>query len=182
MTVIFVTPLPFSQHSSLKLVDGIFTSKLRYGIQLLGKVRMINEDPEVAEFKAIQLVQNNLLRTLNGTRVKDMISIASMLKKFKMLSANQLNASVKLLEVWKALNMDNYPLSINRQQNSTEGVSTRADLTGRPVEIGKTNLAQNTRVSNAVHFWNLTPSKVTESRLLYQAKKAIREFATNLPI
>ena len=53
--------------SIIKLVDGLFTSKLRYGIQLLGKVRMSVEDPVGADFKAIQMVQNKLLRTLNGT-------------------------------------------------------------------------------------------------------------------
>ena len=38
------------------MVDGLFTSKLRYGIQLIGKVRMSKEDPAGADFKAIQLV------------------------------------------------------------------------------------------------------------------------------
>ena len=98
--------------SVIKLVDGLFTSKLRYGLQLMGKVRTSNEDTVGAEFKDIQLVQNNLLRTLNGTKVKDKISIASMLDKFKMQSVNQTNASIKLLEVWKALNLDDYPLSM----------------------------------------------------------------------
>ena len=74
---------------------GLFTSKLRYGVQLLGKVRTSNEDPECQIFKDIQLVQNNLLRTLNGSKIKDMVSIQQMLEKFNMLSANQLNASVK---------------------------------------------------------------------------------------
>ena len=60
-----------------------------------------------------------------------------MLEKFNMQSINQLNASVKLLEMWKALNVDNYPLSIKRQEINAEGVSTRADQAGRPIEIGK---------------------------------------------
>ena len=101
----------------------------------LGKVRIENSNPEVSEFKTIQLVQNNLLRTLNGTKVKDMVSIAFMLKKFNMLSANQMNASVKMLEVWKALHLNNYPLTINRQENSTIGVNTRADVSRRPIEV-----------------------------------------------
>ena len=63
-----------------------------------------------AEFKAIQLVQNNLLRTLNRSKIKDKVSVSSMLEKFNMQSINQLNASVKLLDMWKALNVDNYPL------------------------------------------------------------------------
>ena len=168
--------------SILKLVDGLFTSKLRYGVQLLGKVRTSTEDTVCAEFKSIQLVQNNLLRTLNGSKIKDMVSISSMIEKFNMLSVNQLNASVKLLEIWKALKVDNYPLSINTQETRVDGSSTRADTAGRPKEIGKSILTQKTCVSDAIHTWNKAPKKVTDCETLYQAKKAIRTFAKSLPI
>ena len=82
-------------------MDGLFTSKIRYGLQLYGKVRLSEQDPENTELKSIQLVQNKLLRTLNGTRVKDKISTRSLLNKFNMLAVNQLNAQIKLLEMWK---------------------------------------------------------------------------------
>ena len=39
---------------------------------------------------------------LNGTKIKDCISTESLLSKFGILSTNQLNAQVKLLETWKA--------------------------------------------------------------------------------
>ena len=96
----------------MKVVDGIFMSRVRYGLQLYGKVRLTVEDPTNAYFEDIQLVQNDLLRLLNGSKVKDMISIKSMLTKFNMQSVNQLNCQIKLLEVWKALNVENYPLKI----------------------------------------------------------------------
>ena len=168
--------------SVMKLVDGLFTSKLRYGIQLLGKVRTSSEDPLCAEFKAIQMVQNNLLRTLNGSKVKDKVSIKSMLNKFSMLSVNQLNASIKLLEVWKALKVDNYPLTIKRQEVTTNGTTTRGGSVGRPIEIGKTNLTHKTCVSDSIHLWNKAPKSITESASLYQAKKEIITFSMSLPI
>ncbi len=34
-----------SKKSVLKLVDGMFMSKIRYGLQLYGKVRLEDEDP-----------------------------------------------------------------------------------------------------------------------------------------
>ena len=135
-----------------------------------------------ADFKAIQLVQNNLLRTLNGSKIKDKVSISSMLEKFNMQSINQLNASVKLLEVWKALNVDDYPLIIKRQVNNDEGMSTRADQAGRPIEIGKSALTQKTCVSDAIYLWNRAPKDVTESKTIYQAKKEIKSFVKTLPI
>ena len=51
------------------MVDGIFVSKICYGLQLLGKVRTSSQDSECADFKEIQLVQNKLLRTLNGCKI-----------------------------------------------------------------------------------------------------------------
>ena len=95
-----------SKKSIIKLVDGLFTSKLCYGLQLYGKVRTLNSEPVCEDFKDIQLIQNNLLRALNCTKVKDMVPIITLLNKFGMASVNQLNAQCKLLEIWKALNME----------------------------------------------------------------------------
>ena len=120
--------------------------------------------------------------TAKGSSSINYFQWESMLKKYNMLSANQLNASVKLLEVWKALNLEDYPLQINRQEKGNEGVNNRANLSRRPVEIGKTILAQKTCISDAIHLWNRSPGRVTESKSLYQAKRVIREFATTLPI
>ena len=36
-----------------KVANSIFVSKIRYGLQLLGKVRLTNEDPTQVELKAI---------------------------------------------------------------------------------------------------------------------------------
>ena len=110
-----------SKKAVLKVVDGIFMSKLRYGLQLYGKVRTNDSDPEYKDFKAIQLIQNNLMRTLNETRVKDLILIGSLLKKFNLLSTNQLNANVKLVEIWKALNVEDYPFSLALELILTTG-------------------------------------------------------------
>ena len=168
--------------SVLKVVDGIFTSKLRYGLQLLGKVRTLESDPEGADFKAIQLLQNNLMRCLNGTKVKDMVSTNSLLKKFNMLSVNQLNAKVKLVEIWKALNVEDYPLKVKRQSSNNQKVNTRADINQRPVEIGKSLLAQKTCVSDAIHLWNRAPEAIMNSSSLFQVKQEIKKFVLLLPI
>ena len=147
-----------SQISVLKLVDRLFMSKIRYRLQLYGRVRVSEQDPENTELKSIQLVQNKLLRTLNGTRVKDKISTMSLLKKFNVLAVNQLNAQMKLLEMWKAINVDKYPLQL-KQQNS--GATTRAD---------------------AVRVWNLAPDQIKDCKSIGQAKKAIKTFVEKLPV
>ena len=171
-----------SKKSILKVVDGIFTSKLRYGLQLFGRARTSDSDTESMDFKAIQLIQNNLIRSLNGTKTKDMISISSLLTKFNMLSANQLNASIKLLEIWKALNVDNYPLKVDKQMSHEARVSTRADTTGKPIEIGKSALVQKTCVSDAIRLWNLAPDTITNCLSQSQVKTEIKKYVRRLPI
>ena len=99
-----------------------------------------------------------------------------------MLSLNQLNASVKLLEIWKALNVKDYPLQIKRQELNPDGITTRADVEGRPIEIGKSTLTQKTAVSDAMHLWNRAPKSVTESNSIFRAKQEIKTYAKGLPI
>ena len=98
-----------------------------------------------------------------------------MLEKFNMKSVNQLNASVKLLEVWKSL-------IIKRQETNSDAMSTRADLACRPMEIGFSVLSQKTCVSDAIHLWNKSPKCVTESNLISKVKKEIKNFVKTLPI
>ena len=164
------------------MVDGIFISKVRYGLQLLGRVRVAKEDPECGDLKAIQLVLNKLLRLLNGTKVKDLVSTKSMLDKFGILSINQLNAQVKLLEIWKALNLEDYPLQIKQQSAPLTGMTTRADLKGKAIEIGRSNLTKSTSVSDSIRVWNLAPDSVTGAKSVSIAKKAIKDYVKNLPI
>ena len=128
------------------------------------------------------MVQNKLLRTLNGTKVKDMISTASLLDKFGILSVNQLNAQIKLLEIWKSLNVEKYPLTIKVQNTEHTGASTRADKSNRPVEIGKSCLTQKTCISDAIRLWNLAPEKIKCCLSVGQVKKEIKSFVKILPV
>ena len=171
-----------SSKSVLKLVDGLFTSKIRYGLQLLGQVRTRTDDPECADLKAIQLIQNKLLRSLNGTLIKDRVSTSSLLEKYGVLSINQLNAQVKLLEIWKAMNVEGYPLKIKQQTVQEVGATTRASRKGRPINIGLSKSVRNTSTSDAVRIWNLAPDTVTESKTIYQVKSQIKSYVKTLPI
>ena len=171
-----------SLESVIKVVDGLFISKIRYGLQLLGKVRLYNEDPECGDIKAIQLVQNKLLRALNNTKIKDQISTKSLLEKFGFMSVNPMNCQVKLMEVWKAINLEGYPLKIAQQSVPEVGTSTRAAHKGKPINIGKSTATRNSCVSDSIRIWNLAPRNITESKTAYLAKKAIKEYARSLPI
>ena len=171
-----------TKKSILKLVDSIFISKVRFGVQLYGSVRTSNNDTECRELRAIQLVQNKLLRSLNNTKLSDRVSTASLLEKFNMLTVNQINAQAKLLEVWKALNVPKYPLKIKQQSENHERTRTRADVKKRPCEIGRTTLTKKTCVSDAIRLWNLSPDGIKESETVYKAKTEIKRFVKTLPM
>ena len=121
----------------LKIVDGIFTSKIRYGLQLLGKVRVSESDPASGDLLAIQKIQNKLARCLNEVSLKDKVSTSVLLNNIGMLSVNQINAQTKLLEVWKAINLPNYPIQFNKYTVMDQNRITRACTTGKLVETGK---------------------------------------------
>ena len=50
----------------IKVADSLFNSKIRYGLQLLGKVKMSNSESPNQDLQDIQLVQNKLVRFLNN--------------------------------------------------------------------------------------------------------------------
>ena len=109
---------------SLKLFDIIYKESLRRSEWLLN-------------WKTIDFINGTICNGkygINRTKVKDKISIKSLLLKFNMLSVNQINASIKLLEIWKSLNEEQHPLKIIQQSKPMEGASTRASVRGRPVE------------------------------------------------
>ena len=139
-----------SMKAVLKLVDGLFMSKVRYGLQLYGKVRRSEDSPRCEDYKSIQKVQNDLMRYLTGSQLKDKVSIRSLLDKLNMVSVNQLNAQIKLLEMWKTIHIEDYPLKL-QQQDAREGMATtRAATKGQPRDIGRTQLTQTTCISDAI--------------------------------
>ena len=166
----------------LKISNGLFVSKLRYGLQLLGSVRWMQTDPTNQDMDALQKCLNKLLRALNGSKISDQISTKSLLSKFKLLSVNQMNAHIKLCEIWKSTHLKNYPIEttiIERQEN---GINTRARSAGLLIESKVTNKSQKTFVNNAIHIWNMAPSAIKDCKSFFSAKKAIKVFVSTLPI
>ena len=84
------------------MVDGLFTSEINYGLQLYGKLRTENTNPTNGDIKAIQKKQNKMARFFNSKTLKDKICTKVLLEQVKMLSVNQLNAKIKIMEIWKA--------------------------------------------------------------------------------
>ena len=92
-----------------RIYDSLYTSKLRYGLQLFGKVRYNGEDSQDGLLKSLQITQNKSARFLNGNTLEDKVCTSKIFKDLNLLSVNQLNAQIKIREVWKSLKNENYP-------------------------------------------------------------------------
>jgi hypothetical protein len=135
-----------------KVVDSIWTSKLRYGLQLWATVRTENSDAVKKLVSEVQKAQNRLLRILERKRISDKVPIREMLDNQNMLSVNQLAAQIKLAEVWKARNGENYPVKMEFRTVNENGTSTRGATNGKAVETGKTQKSRATFMGDATRL------------------------------
>ena len=166
----------------LKISDSLFTSKIRYGLHLLGSVRWLDSDPTNQDLQALQKCQNKLLRVLNGSKISDKVSTKSMLLKLKIKSVNQINAQIKLNEMWKSVNIVNYPIKTNVLVRTEDMAQTRAVTNGHLKEAPITNASQRSFIHDATHIWNKTPLNIKQCKTYSSAKLAIKAFVVTLPI
>ena len=171
------------QYDGLKKVsDSLFNSKLRYGLQLMGQIRWVDSDPQPVLMEKLQKTQNKLLRFLNQSYVKDRISIRSMLNKHNMLSVNQLNAQIKLTEIWKAVNDEDHPFKLVKKTINNDTRVTRGMTDGSLKCDALSNFTKNTFINDSIKAWNKSPMDLKNSLSVNGVKKAIKSFVKLLPV
>ena len=165
-----------------KIADSLFVSKIRYGLQLLGKVRLLDLDETQSWLKKTQLMHNKLTRLLNGTNITDKIATKQILKNLNMISVNQLNAQIKLTEAWKITYVPGYPISYELKSTNEDERQTRATSANIVPETARTSLSQATFNNDAKKLWNQAPLSIKNCNNITGAKRAIKEFVVTLPI
>ena len=95
-----------------------------------------------------------------------------------MLSVNQLQAQIKLTEMWKASNVTNYPLIIGKRDLGSESRITRS-VTMENLNEPKT---LHSFIGDAMRLWNKAPLSIRSAKTIGIAKKEIKAFCTKLPI
>ena len=98
-----------------------------------------------------------------------------------MCSVNQLNAKIKLTEIWKATNVPNYSVNVSRREANESTRDTRSITTGRLIEQGISEKSKATFINDATRAWNRAPEEI-KTCTLCSAKKAIKKFITTLPV
>ena len=130
-------------------------------------MRLSAEDPINKDIKAIQMVQNKLARLMNGKSLKDKIPTEVLLRNANLLSVNQINAKIKLQEIWKILNIEDYPIKIVLNSVHHDQVATRSMINSTPIEQGAIALLTRTCISDAIILWNVAPSDIKTCTSLY---------------
>ena len=105
-----------------------------------------------------------------------------MLTKMKIKSVNQINAKIKLSEMWKSVNIINYPIKTNLLSSSDDYAQTRALSNGQLQEVLTTNISQRSFINDEMHIWNKALSNIKLYVTLTSAKMAINTFVLTLPI
>ena len=164
-----------------KVADGIFCSILRFGLGIFCPVRLNDSDPNPSSIEGVKVIFHDVLRLLCSTKRSEHSSIESMLEKLNWLSVNQLAAEIRLMEVWKSLNLEDYCLKSLFQEVDRER-TTRSTGT-RKLKINfKTKIRESSFHYQSVRVWNSAPEDVTNASNESQAKSAIRRFVLSLPV
>ena len=97
-------------HRILKKI-GILFSKLQYGITVYGCAKLKSNDPSTSNTFCLQIITTKMMRIIkagrNTTREWDTERLCSNLN---LLIITRMIIKFKLLEIWKGLNVENYPL------------------------------------------------------------------------
>ena len=159
------------------IVDAIWTSKLRYGLQLFSEVRVTDDNPQSNIMSQIQKAQNKLLRVLCKVTISDKKSIKDLLSETNMLSVNQMAGQVILTEMWKIINDPVHPLTIDIKKY-TNGMETRSVTQKDVIETS----TRKGFIGAGSRLWNKAPENIKSAKTIGTAKKAIKSYCSSLPV
>ena len=86
------------------------------------------------------------------------------------------------MEIWKAVNVPDYPLKINKKEVTMENINTRSCTQGKLIVPGTKPIMQKTCITDAMRIWNIAPKEITSTTSLLGAKNETKKFVKTLPI
>ena len=130
----------------------------------------------------LQVAQNKLARVLENVNLSDRVPVKTLLDKQGFLSVNQTSAQIKLTEIWKAINVERFPIKITKQSTKKDARITRGVTFEKLVEQGRSILTFNSCIGDATKLWNLSPEAIRASKTFNSAKSEIKKYVQSLPI
>ena len=124
-----------------------------------------------------------MARFLNNSKISDKINNKEIYSKNNLLSVNQLNCQIKLTEIWKSLNIPNYPLKWDVKYVPTNGNRVTRSTNNVTIHEKKhSSFTATTFSSDAAKVWNLTPLYLRECKTIHSFKKQIKLFVSTIPL
>jgi hypothetical protein len=170
-----------SKKNPHRIVDSLWTSKLRYGLQLCTEVRLTEEQPKSQLVTMVQRAQNKMLRVLDRARIVDQKSTKSLLEEQNMLSVNQMASQIKLTEMLKASNDPHYPIKMKMRDTQVEGMETISSTCGDLTEIGGSKSAKKSFTIDAAKVWNKASEKQKQQKHWQWKKRQSKRIAKLYP-
>ena len=99
-----------------------------------------------------------------------------------MPTVNQINAQIKLLDVWKSQKSSSHPTQWLRRNDVNPERRTRAAEANQLKEAHGGKILTSTYINDAAKLWNIAPDNIKHSDSIYSAKKNIKNFIRGLPI
>ena len=112
----------------------------------------------------------------------DRLNTKIIFKETQLLSINQINAQIKLVQLWKSINIPNYPIQWPKRSDELKREGLKSSNKPEIVITGKSKIQSLTFVNDAAHLWNRAPTAIKDSKTLGSAKKQIKTFIKTLPI
>ena len=164
------------------LNDSLYTSKIRYGVQLFGKVRLTEQEPTETLLESLQITQNKFARFVHGSSLMDRINNKIIFKESNLLSVYQINAQIKLIEVWKSKNIDSYPIQWTKRNEVIKRSGLKCTNKPELVISGTSLIQSNTFINDVARVWNAAPNEIKMCKSIGSAKRFIKEYIITLPI
>ena len=114
---------------------------------------MKEEDSEQKLLGSIQVAQNKLARFLSGRKLQDKIPNRDIYKELKIPSVHQINAQIKLLEIWKSQHSDTYPTKCISRNEAIQDRLTRASNDNLLKESYGCKVLNSTFINDSARIW-----------------------------
>ena len=90
------------------IAQGLIVSKLRYGLSVYSSLRFTESDGNSKESQKIQVLLNDVMRTLRGAKRKDRLHIEDLISEYPWGSYNRMALKTQICDIWKFINCNNH--------------------------------------------------------------------------
>ena len=99
-----------------------------------------------------------------------------------MLSVNQINAQIKLLEMWKAVNDEDHPFNISKREIGPDTRAMRSISNEVLTVLSFSKLPKQTFINDGIKAWNNALLCIKSCITYASAKVQIKKFVKTIPI